>query len=135
MLGKKREAIAEFDRGLALKPDHQTGYLNRSVIYNQLGDFPNALKDIESYFKFNPYNADLWYESARLKRAMNRLPEAVKDYSEAIRLNGKKGIFYYERSRTESQLNQLDAAKQDLAKAIQLGYDKIDPEYRAKMGM
>ena len=135
MLGNRNGAIDEFNRGLELKPNHETGYLNRSVIYNQLGDFPNALKDIETYFKYNPYNADLWYEAARLKRAMNRLPDAIKDYTEAIRLNGKKGIFYYERSRTQSQLNLIDAAKSDLTRAIQLGYDKIDPEYKAQMGM
>ncbi|MEJ6614876.1 MAG: tetratricopeptide repeat protein, partial [Saprospiraceae bacterium] len=128
-------AIEEFNRGLELKPNHVTGYLNRSVIYNQLGDYPNALKDIETYFTYNPYNADLWYEAGRLKRALNRLPEAIKDYTEAIRLNGKKGVFYYERSRTQSQLNQIYAAKRDLAKAIQLGYAKIDPEYRTQMGM
>ncbi len=135
MLGDPKAAITEFDRGLTLKPDHETGYLNRSVIYNQLGDFPNALKDIETYFKYNPYNADLWYESGRLKRAMNRLPEAVKDYTEAIRLNNTKGIFFYERARTQSQINQIDAAKRDLAKAIQLGYNNIDPEFKALMGM
>lgn len=135
MQGNQKVAIDQFNKGLELKPDHETGYLNRSVIYNQLGDFPNALKDIETYFKFNPYNADLWYESARLKRAMQRLPEAIKDYTEAIRLNGNKGLFYYERSRTQSQLNQIDAAKQDLAKALSLGYDKINPEYRAQLGM
>lgn len=135
MLGDRKKAIEEFDRGLELKPSHETGYLNRSVIYNQMGDYPNALKDIETYFKYNPYNADLWYEAARLKRAMNRLPEAVKDYSEAIRLNGKKGIYYYERSRTQKQMNQIDAAKSDLSRAIQLGYDKIDAEYRASLGM
>ena len=135
MQGNRKGAIDQFNKGLELKPNHETGYLNRSVIYNQLGDFPNALKDIESYFKYNPYNADLWYEAARLKRAMNRLPEAVEDYSEAIRLNGSKGLYYYERSRTRSQINQLDAAKQDLRKALELGYDKIDPEYRAQLGM
>ena len=135
MLGNRTGAIEEFNRGLELKPNHVTGYLNRSVIYNQLGDYPNALKDIETYFTYNPYNADLWYEAGRLKRALNRLPEAVKDYTEAIRLNGKKGVYYYERSRTQSQLNQRNAAKRDLAKAIQLGYARVDPEYRAQMGM
>jgi len=135
MLGDRKSAIEEFNRGLTLKPNHETGYLNRSVIYNQLGDYPNALKDIETYFKYNPYNADLWYESARLKRAMSRLPEAVQDYSEAIRLNGNKGVFYYERSRTQKQLNQIEAAKADLNKAIQLGYAKIDAQFRASLGM
>lgn len=135
MLGNPNRAIEEFNRGLQLKPDHEAGYLNRSVIYNQMGDYPNALKDIESYFKYNPYNADLWYESARLKRAMNRLPEAVQDYSEAIRLNGNKGVYYYERSRTVRQMNRVEDAKKDLTKAISLGYTKIDPEYRALLGM
>lgn len=135
MLGNPKGALEEFNKGLKLKPNHESGYLNRSVIYNKLGDYPNALKDIETYFKYNRYNADLWYEAARLKRAMNRFPEAVQDYSEAIRLNPQKGVFYYERSRTQKQINQIDAAKSDLAKAIQLKYDKIDPEYRAQWGM
>ena len=135
MLGNRTGAIEEFNRGLELKPNHVTGYLNRSVIYNQLGDYPNALQDIETYFTYNPYNADLWYESGRLKRVLNRHTEAVIDYTEAIRLNGKKGVYYYERSRTQSQLNQRNAAKRDLAKAIQLGYARVDPEYRAQMGM
>lgn len=134
-LGETYKAIEEMNKGIELKPDHESGYLNRSVMYNQLGDYPKALADIETYFKYNPYNPDLWYESARLKRALNRATEAIDDYSRAIQLNPKKGIFYYERARTYQSLGNTNEAKSDLSMAIQLGYSNIDPAFRQSLGM
>lgn len=134
-LGNVQGAIDEINKGLELRPHHESGYLNRSVLYNQQGKFQEALNDIETYFKYNPYNADLWYESARLKRQLQRVPEAIGDYDQAIKLNPGKALFFYERSRTHATLGNTPQAQADLRRAIEMGYDKVDPRYKQSIGI
>lgn len=135
MLGDVQGAINQINLGLELRPHHESGYLNRSVLYNQQGKYQQALDDIETYFTYNPYNADLWYESARLKRQLQRVPEAIGDYDQAIKINGNKAVYYYERSRTHASLGNTAQAKADLQRAMQMGYNKIDPRFKQSLGM
>ncbi|HEX5625501.1 MAG TPA: tetratricopeptide repeat protein, partial [Saprospiraceae bacterium] len=120
-LGRIQEAMADFNKGLELDPNWKVGYLNRSILYNQNGQFDLALQDINSYLKFDPGNADLWYEGGRCLRALNKPEQAVEYYSKAIRLNPKMGLFYLERGKTYQTLGNAAAAQQDLQQASRLG--------------
>ncbi|MBK9150700.1 MAG: tetratricopeptide repeat protein [Saprospiraceae bacterium] len=134
-LGELDKAMEDFNKGIELKPDHAVGYLNRSVIYNNMGNMEKALEDIESYLKLNPYNADIWYEKGRALRMLNRPQEAIPAYAQAIKLNSSKGLFYYEKSRTHAGLNQINEARAELQNAIKVGFQEVDPAYKAQLGM
>ncbi len=120
-LGRMDEAIQDFNKGLEMDPAWKVGYLNRSIMFQQRGDFQAALNDIDSYLKYDPYNADLWYEGGRCSRAINKITESIRYYDEAIRVNPKFGLAFLERGRTYQQLGNTAAANADLAKAQSLG--------------
>lgn len=137
-LGNLDKAIENINTGLKFKPDHETGYLNRSVLNSALaarypqgsqefGDFTSkAIADIDEYQKFRPYNGDTWYEKARMKRSLGNLMGAMEDINRAIQIDASKGIYYYERAIENNLLNHNDQAKIDLQTAISSGYNNID---------
>jgi Flp pilus assembly protein TadD len=46
-LKRHREALAAFDRAIALKPDYQNALLNRAVLKRQMGDREGAALDLK----------------------------------------------------------------------------------------
>ncbi len=120
-LGRMDEALADFNKGLEIDKNWRVGYLNRSIIYNQAGQFDLSLKDIDTYLRFDPNNADLWYEGGRCHRALNNPSKAIEYYSKAIRLKPNYGLFHLERGRTYEILGQTSAANQDFQTARSLG--------------
>ncbi|MBK6546101.1 MAG: hypothetical protein IPG12_12625 [Saprospiraceae bacterium] len=120
-LGRLEEALTDFNKGIEINKNWKFGYLNRSIIYNQLGQFDRSLADIDMYLKFDPKNGDIWYEGGRCLRALNQPNKAIEYYSNAIRLKPKMGLFYAERGRTYQILGNQAAANQDLQQASKLG--------------
>ena len=142
-LGNLDKAIENINTGLKLKPNHATGYKNRSVLNSVLASrFPlgsqeskqyiqKAINDIDEYQKFNPYEADIWYEKARLKRNIGQLPSALEDVNKAIQMDGSKGLYYYERAIINNVSNNKVQARQDLNAATNLGFKEIDAATKA----
>lgn len=139
-LGNLDKAIENINTGLKFKPDHETGYLNRSVLNSALAsryqpgtqefaDYTTqAIADINEYQKYRPYNGDTWYEKARMKRSLGNLWEAIEDINRAIQLDPTKGIYFYERAIEYQKLRRNDLAKSDLQAAIEAGYNQIDAQ-------
>jgi tetratricopeptide (TPR) repeat protein len=46
-LGQAQKALAEFERALQLAPDYAQAYLNRGILYSELGKTALALADFE----------------------------------------------------------------------------------------
>ena len=142
-LGNLEKAIENINTGLKFKPDHETGYLNRSVLNSALaarfplgsteyGQYTTlAIADLDEYQKYRPYNGDTWYEKARMKRTLGNLLAALDDINRAIQIDASKGIYFYERAIENHQLTRKEFAKADLETAISLGYANIDAELAA----
>jgi tetratricopeptide (TPR) repeat protein len=114
-------AITDLSEGIQLNPDNKNGYFNRSIAYYNSGQLENALKDYQSYLKFDAYNANVWYECGMLYRALNRLPESLTSLNKAIELNPKFGLAYLERGRSKAQGGDKASAQGDYMQAKQLG--------------
>jgi protein O-mannosyl-transferase len=104
-LGNIVKAIENINEGLVLKPDHETGYLNRFVLQLTLSErYPpgspernqyieKAIADMNTYQKYRPNEANTWYEKARLKRTLGKLNEARLDINQALILDPGNKLF------------------------------------------
>jgi len=134
-IGRMQESIQDLTDGLKLNPDNKNGYFNRSIAYFNSKKYEEALADYKSYLQYDPYNANIWYESGMLQRSLNRGPEAIGSLTKAIDLNPQFGLAYMERARAHSQAGNKDLARSDYQKAQQLRMPFTQEDKDAMMGV
>jgi protein O-mannosyl-transferase len=130
-LGDMDKALDYFNKGLKLKPEQTSGYLNRSLVFLNKNMPLEALKDMDEYQKYFPYEANIWYEKGRIKNFLKRYPEAIADLNRSIELDNTKGLYFYERAVTYLNMNNKALAKASLNTSKSLGYKNIDPRFEA----
>ena len=86
-----------------------------------MGRLDEALADYTEYLKYNPNNAEVWYESGMILRAKGQSQEAIERLTRAIQLKPGLGLAYLERARAYVHTGNRAAAQQDYQRAAQLG--------------
>jgi len=136
------EALKSLDEGLTLDPTNENGYFNRSIALYSLAQtdlsqqrnyLERALGDYRKYLEFNPYNANVWYESGMIQRSLGQNKEALTALNQAIRFDPNFALAYRERARAQAQLGNKAAAQQDYQRAQQLGVG-MEPQDARLMG-
>jgi tetratricopeptide (TPR) repeat protein len=83
--GRDDEAIADFDRALALNPNLSTVYNDRAIAFRRKGDFTRAIADYNEAIRLMP-GVHSFYLNRGLAYAANRqFGEAIADYKVALR--------------------------------------------------
>jgi tetratricopeptide (TPR) repeat protein len=78
------EAIADFDRALALNPNLPTAYSDRGIAFRRKGDYAKAIADYSEAIRLWPHWHD-WYLNRGLAYAANgQYDEAIADYGRAL---------------------------------------------------
>ncbi len=95
--GKLREAVAIYDRAVAIEPDYAEPFYNRGKAKLNLKDFQGAIADFDAALKLDPKEADAYNNRAIAKKKSGDLKGAISDYSAALRINPKLYRAYYNR--------------------------------------
>ncbi len=120
--GSAKDAIAYFDRAIALNPRYASAFNNRGNARCDLGDSVGAERDFKMAIKLNPNFASPWNNLGTLKYNYD-LKGAVAAYSEAIRIH--PGCAAYDnRANAEDLLGDSIGALRDFDEAI-----KLNPNY------
>ena len=85
--GNLDEAIAAFDRAIAVAPDLSVAYLNRGIAYERQGDRVRAIADLDRAVKHAPKSARAYYNRSLILRENGDLRRANADASRAIDLD------------------------------------------------
>lgn len=85
--GNLDEAIAAFDRAIAVAPDLSAAYLNRGIAYERQGDRARAIADLDQAVKYAPKSARAYYNRSLILRENGDLRRANADESRAINLD------------------------------------------------
>lgn len=85
--GNLDEAIAAFDRAIAVAPDLSAAYLNRGIAYERQGDRARAIADLDQAVKHAPKSARAYYNRSLILRENGDLRRANADESRAIDLD------------------------------------------------
>lgn len=129
-----QQSIQDITEGLKIDSTNENGYFNRSIAYYTMGQRDNALADYTKYLKYNPYNAEVWYESGMILRSKGRNQEAIERLSRSIQLKPTLGLAYLERARAYMQMGNRAAAQQDYQRAQQMGFPKEELDARLERG-
>lgn len=137
------EAIEEYTKAIALKPDDASLYYARASCYEQNAQIGKAIKDYEqlviilcnSLDDFENTPKKVWREIdvylylkslIDLYEQENRLEDAIKFCSKVISLRPKDSFLYYLRANLYEKLKQYDMAIRDFTKQIELEPDNAN---------
>jgi TPR repeat/Tetratricopeptide repeat len=85
-LGTERQALASYDRALAIRPDDVQALSNRSVALDGLGHFDDALAGFDKALSIRPEYPPALANRGNTLRALKRFAEALTSYDKALSL-------------------------------------------------
>ena len=85
-LNRYEEAIADFDKVIAIFPGHELAYGNRATANYFLGKYQAALYDYNNAIALNANNANSYYGRALTYRALGNFAAAQDDFRESCKL-------------------------------------------------
>jgi tetratricopeptide (TPR) repeat protein len=122
-LGRPNEALAAWDRALALRPTPDL-HANRGVALRQLGRLGEALAAQDRALALNPADAEAWSNRGNVLKDLGRLDEALASFDRALGVRPAMAPALVNRANVLRDLARLPEA---LA-----GYDRavaLDPAY------
>ena len=111
---RPRDAIADFDRLVAMDPDNARAYHMRGLAYEKAGNFDSALADLNRSIEFNPEYGAAYYSRATLHTKMGDTDQAVADMKMVTHLSEVNiETFANENNIWRSQQLRLEAMHDD----------------------
>lgn len=88
--GDSDEAVAAFDRAIAVMPKSALAYLNRGLAHEQEGDLDLALADLDQAVRLSP-SARNYYSRSLIQRERGDTRKADRDAQRAVELDDRYG--------------------------------------------
>ncbi|MDT9600640.1 tetratricopeptide repeat protein [Sphingosinicella rhizophila] len=85
--GNEREAMAAFDRAIAIAPRSSPAYLNRGIAHRRNGDLDRALADLDRAVRYAPDSARAYYQRSLVHRLRGDRRRADADADKAAALD------------------------------------------------
>lgn len=115
-----REALDDYNRGIALTEDDWRLYFHRGTLLKDAGEPKLAVADFTTALALYPSHAESYYYRGLSYHQLGQLEDALSDYSQAISLNRSVPEFFTNRGVVYSQKNELIKAVQDFSSALAL---------------
>ena len=112
-----KDALADYDKAITLKPDYADAYNNRGILRSEMGDQAGALADYDKAIILKSDYADAYCNRGVLNNNMGNRVDALTDYNKAISLKPDYVSAYDNRADCYRKLAE---AEQDPAKKADL---------------
>jgi tetratricopeptide (TPR) repeat protein len=85
--GKYDDAIADYDKAIALDPNVALAYTIRAVAYGIKGDLDRAIADLDKAITLNPNDATAYTIRGNAYYVKGDYDRAIADYRKALEIN------------------------------------------------
>ena len=85
--GRNQEALADFDRAIAIDANYAQAYANRGQVHRQMSKLDLALADYNKALALDQNYALAYLGRGQVYRAQGRALEALNDYNRAIQMS------------------------------------------------
>jgi tetratricopeptide (TPR) repeat protein len=123
------EALASYDRALALRPDHAEALRNRGAALHALRRLDEALASYDRALALRPDYAEALYLRGNTLHALRRLDEALTSYDRALALRPDYAEALYNRGNTLHALRRFDEVLASYDRALALRPDYAEALY------
>ena len=131
--GQLQDALAHFDKAVALKPDYAEAYNNRALILQDLNRLGDALESLDRALALTPGNARAQNNRGALLQDLKRFEEALAAHDKALALNAGFAEAQFNKATALHALKRFDEAIECFRKAIMLRPDY--PEAYQNLGV
>lgn len=125
-LHRDTEAVADYSRSLALRPDDPFTWANRGCSYVAMGQPARAIQDMSRAIEMRPLEAGFYVTRADAFDLAGTFERAVEDCTRAISLDARISSAYVNRAYARCGLGQFDLALADVRQALQLNPRSAD---------
>ena len=124
-LGRVDEAMAEFDRALAIAPDYAVALLNRGEMHRRRRDFARARADFESILAVRPDMAPAHLNLGVLCAQLDDLAAAEPALDAALALEPGRAGTWFQRAYVRQRRQNVAGALSDLDEALRRDPDSV----------
>lgn len=114
------DAIACFERALAIKPQHADALLNAGIAARKLNKLEVALGYFNRLVSLFPERQDAWVNLGLLLNQLGRVEEAMETYARAILQHPQVAELHHNHGVLAMHLKQFTQAKSSLQEAVRL---------------
>ena len=112
------EALASYDKALALKPDYAEAFNNRGVTLKELKQLDEALASYEKALVLKPDYVEAFNNRGSALGELKRLDEALASYDRRLALRPDYAEAFYNRGVALQELKRLDEALASYDRAL-----------------
>jgi len=124
-LGRPDEAVASYDRALALRPDAET-HFNRANALKELRRLDEALAGYDRALALDPDGAAAWYNRGNALKELGRPEEALVSYDRALFLRADYPDAHNNRGNALRDLKRMEEALASYDRALSLRPDDAE---------
>jgi tetratricopeptide (TPR) repeat protein len=122
-LGRAEDAVASYDRAIALKPDYAEALHNRGNAFAMLGRAEDALASFDRAIMLRPDYAAALLNRAQILKRLGRSREAINGFERAFALKPPDADALVARGNTHYDMRSFAAALADYDSALALRPD------------
>lgn len=116
--GKTDEALAEFEKALALDPYNAQALYSRGLVYQSEKQHQQAIEDFSSAHGLTPQRAEPLVARAISYLALDKVKEAVTDLDEAVQADPNSALAWSNRGLAYEKLGDKEKAKASYSRAL-----------------
>ncbi len=126
VLGRSSEALASYDKVLAIKPDFAPALSNRGNLLQNLNRFDEALASYDKALAIKADFPEAWNNRGNALQALKRFDEALVSYDKALAIAPRYPDALYNRGNSLQQLERFEDAVASYDEALALKPDYIN---------
>jgi tetratricopeptide (TPR) repeat protein len=122
-------AIAAYDKALAIKPDRSQAWNNRGVALYQIGRNEEAIAAYDRALAIKPDDHEVWSNRGVALGQIGRTEEAIASYDKALAIKPDKHEAWYNRGNALGQIGRTEEAIAAYDRALAIKPDKHEAWY------
>jgi tetratricopeptide (TPR) repeat protein len=127
-------AMYYLDLSIKINPKFATAYLNRALIFDQLSERENAIRDYQTYLGFKPEDDRVYSSIGVDYQYMGKFQESIPWFEKGMQWNPSTGLHYNNRAYSYNALGDKEKARADILKARELGFS-VNQQFMKSLGI
>lgn len=126
IVGKRDEALADYNQALTLNPKSAIAYINRGTTYAEQESFDKALQDYNRALSLDKNAAQAYVSRGAIHLKQARYTGALKEFDKAVEAGFSNGFLFRKRGEALDELGRYEEALVAYDKVLQFSAEDVE---------